>query len=56
MSEYHVVEPITVSIDGTETLWSQDQRADQDSQWTLILTAPDGATWTAICADKAGPR
>ena len=26
---------------------SLDQRADQDSQWTLVLTAPDGATWSA---------
>ncbi|MFG1626502.1 hypothetical protein [Kribbella sp. NPDC049227] len=47
MSDYRVVEPITVSIDGLETVWSLDQRADQDSQWTLVLTAPDGATWTA---------
>ena len=47
MIDYHVVEPITVSIDSIETVWSLNQRADQDSQWTLVLTAPDGATWTA---------
>ena len=47
MGEYHVVNPIVVSIDGVETTWSLDRRADQQSQWTLVLSAPDGATCTA---------
>ncbi|MET7279563.1 hypothetical protein ABZS29_15105 [Kribbella sp. NPDC005582] len=46
-AEFHGVEPIAVSIDGIETVWSLDQRADQESRWTLILTAPDGRSWTA---------
>jgi len=44
--EYRVVERITVAIDGVETVWSLDQQATEGSYWTLVLTAPDGASWT----------
>src|SRR5690348_9696555 len=45
--EYHAVNPVVVSIDGAETTWSLDRRADEQSRWTLVLSAPDGKTWTA---------
>jgi hypothetical protein len=45
--DYRVVEPIAVWADGVESAWSLEQRADQDSHWTLVLTDPDGETWTA---------
>ncbi|GAA2814457.1 hypothetical protein [Kribbella solani] len=44
--EYHVVNPVVVCTDGVETTWSLDRRADQESQWTLVLAAPDGSAWT----------
>ncbi|GAB2673275.1 hypothetical protein [Kribbella swartbergensis] len=45
--EYREVEEIAVWMDGTETLWSLERTARHGSQWTLVLTAPDGVTWTA---------
>lgn len=44
--DYHVVEPVTVLIDGTEQSCPLDQRSTPDSDWILVLTTPDGATWT----------
>jgi hypothetical protein len=44
--EYRVVEQVAVAADGTEEVWSLEQRLGQDSWWTLVLTAPGGATWT----------
>lgn len=46
MIVYHVVEPVTCSIDGVEQVCSLDQTSTPDSRWTLVLTAPDGTTWT----------
>ncbi|MFC5264067.1 hypothetical protein ACFPJ1_18310 [Kribbella qitaiheensis] len=46
MSDYHVVEPITVLIDSIETVCSLEQTSTPDSHWTLVLTRPDGSTWT----------
>jgi len=44
--DYHEVESVTCSIDGVEQVCSLDQTSTPDSQWTLVLTAPDGTTWT----------
>jgi hypothetical protein len=44
--DYCVVEPVMVLIDGSEQSCALDQRSTPDSRWTLVLTAPDGRTWT----------
>ena len=44
--DYHQVESVTCSIDGVEQVCSLDQTSTPDSHWTLVLTAPDGTTWT----------
>ncbi|MFC9690823.1 hypothetical protein ACFTSF_19895 [Kribbella sp. NPDC056951] len=44
--ERRVMEQITVSVDGVETVCPLERRMAGDSQWTLTLTAPDGATYT----------
>lgn len=44
--DYFVVEPVTVVVDGTEQVWSLEQRTGEDSWWTLVLAAPGGTTCT----------
>lgn len=45
--DYHEVESVTCLIDGIEQVCSLDETSTPDSYWTLVLTAPDGTTWTA---------
>ncbi len=44
--EYRDVEQIIVSIDGSEVSWTLEERLEEGSRWTLVMTSPDGATWT----------
>lgn len=45
--KYHEVEPVTCLIDGIEQVCSVDETSTEDSLWTLVLTTPDGTTFTA---------
>ena len=44
--DYHQVAPLTVWLDGKEQQCSVDKTSTTDSHWTLVLTTPDGRTWT----------
>lgn len=44
--DYHEVESLTVWLDGKEQQCSVDETSTTDSHWTLVLTTPDGRTWT----------
>ncbi|GAA1576740.1 hypothetical protein GCM10009804_36700 [Kribbella hippodromi] len=44
--DYHEVEPLTVWLDGKEQRCSLDETATTDEYWTLVLTVPDGRSWS----------
>lgn len=45
-ADYHEVERVVCLIDGVEQVCSLDEMSTADSNWTLVMTAPDGRSWT----------